>query len=116
MANDSRYGLGASVWTKDKARGERVARQILSGSVCINDSSITYGALEVPFGGLKESGVGSVNGGNHGLRAYSHALPIITDRFGQKEEAVWYPFTDDKVQMLRKAVNTIWGTPLKWLV
>ena len=92
-----------------------MARQLAAGAVCINESSITYGALEVPFGGRKHSGVGAVNS-PEGLRGYCHAKPILSDRLGQKEEAVWYPFTDDKVAKLRKAVGAIWGTPLKWLI
>jgi succinate-semialdehyde dehydrogenase/glutarate-semialdehyde dehydrogenase len=56
MANKSRYGLGASVWTKDKERGERVAREIESGSVFIN--SLMRSDQRLPFGGIKKSGYG----------------------------------------------------------
>jgi succinate-semialdehyde dehydrogenase / glutarate-semialdehyde dehydrogenase len=56
MANQSRYGLGASVWTKDKERGERIARQLESGSVFIN--SLMRSDQRLPFGGVKKSGYG----------------------------------------------------------
>ena len=56
MANASRYGLGASVWTKDKARGEKVAREIESGSVFVN--SLMRSDQRLPFGGIKKSGYG----------------------------------------------------------
>jgi succinate-semialdehyde dehydrogenase/glutarate-semialdehyde dehydrogenase len=115
LANDSRYGLGACVWTKDTRRGEALARRITSGSVSVNEAPMTYGGLELPFGGRKESGVGQVNG-EDALRKWSWAQPILTDRFGFKEEAVWQPYTDDKVDGLRKALGYIWGTPLRWLM
>lgn len=56
MANNHRYGLGASVWTQDKQRGERVAREIESGSVFIN--SLMRSDQRLPFGGIKKSGYG----------------------------------------------------------
>jgi acyl-CoA reductase-like NAD-dependent aldehyde dehydrogenase len=115
MANDCKYGLSASVWTTDKARGEAVARRLEAGSATVNESSLVYGALEVPFGGVKSSGLGRVNGAD-GLLAYSRPFPIITDRFNQKEEAVWFPYDEDKTNGLRKALKAIWGTPLKHIV
>ena len=56
MANLNRYGLGASVWTQDLSRGERVAREIESGSVFVN--SLMRSDQRLPFGGIKKSGYG----------------------------------------------------------
>lgn len=56
LANDSHYGLGGSVWTRDTARGRRVASAIETGMVFINSQSDT--AAELPFGGVKRSGYG----------------------------------------------------------
>jgi succinate-semialdehyde dehydrogenase / glutarate-semialdehyde dehydrogenase len=56
MANNHRYGLGASVWTQDKERGERIAREIESGSVFVN--SLMRSDQRLPFGGIKKSGYG----------------------------------------------------------
>jgi acyl-CoA reductase-like NAD-dependent aldehyde dehydrogenase len=58
--NDSNYGLGASVWTADEERGDRVARRLDAGSTWVN----THAALtpSLPFGGMKWSGVGVENG------------------------------------------------------
>ena len=115
MANDSIYGLSGTVWSTDEARAIRVAKQLDTGSVCINESSITYGAHEAPFGGRKCSGVGQVNG-ETGLRGYCHPLPIIIDRFGPKEEQVWYPYTADKEKVLQKVIRWVWGTPIgRWM-
>ena len=53
LANDSPYGLQASVWTKDAAKGERLARRIEAGAVTVNDAQVNYLALELPMGGWK---------------------------------------------------------------
>jgi len=56
LANINRYGLGAAIWTKDLERGERIGRQINSGSVFIN--SLVKSDPRLPFGGIKKSGYG----------------------------------------------------------
>ena len=58
LANDSEFGLGASVWTKDRGKGERMAHQIESGMVWTNDHSFSHGACVCAWGGVKESGLG----------------------------------------------------------
>ena len=58
LANDSEFGLGASVWTKDRQKGERIARRIESGMVWINDHSFSHGACQCSWGGVKDSGLG----------------------------------------------------------
>jgi acyl-CoA reductase-like NAD-dependent aldehyde dehydrogenase len=111
LANDSSYGLTASLWTRDRAKALRLAQELQAGSVCINDAGVTYGALEAPFGGVKASGVGRVNG-DEGLRGFCHAKPLIIERFGRKRESVWYPHTRETEQTLRKAIRWLWATPL----
>jgi succinate-semialdehyde dehydrogenase/glutarate-semialdehyde dehydrogenase len=111
LANDSPYGLSSTLWTRSDEKAVRLARQIDSGSVCVNDSSITYGALEAPFGGMKSSGLGQIHG-EAGLKGYCFAKPILLDRFGLKEEKVWYPYTRDKGDFLQKVMRFLWGTRL----
>jgi acyl-CoA reductase-like NAD-dependent aldehyde dehydrogenase len=109
MANDSQYGLSSTLWTRDDEKAIRLAKRIESGSVCVNDSSITYGALEAPFGGMKSSGLGQIHGKN-ALKNYCFAQPILLNRFRQKEEQVWYPYTREKGEMLQKIMRWVWGT------
>jgi len=111
MANDSAYGLGGNIWTRDKQKGFRLAQRIQSGSVCVNDMTMTYGIQEAPFGGLKHSGVGQVNGVT-GLRGYCHAEPIIIDRFGGRQAAGHYPYSAKKDEGLQKFMKLMWGTAL----
>lgn len=115
LANDSTYGLSATVWSRDPEQAEAIARAMESGSVCVNDTSITYGALEVPFGGRKNSGIGYVNG-EAGLLGYCHAKPILFDRLGLKSEWVWYPYTGEKLRALGRTVDVMFGRPLRWLL
>ncbi|MDD5702320.1 MAG: aldehyde dehydrogenase family protein [Dehalococcoidales bacterium] len=59
LVNDTTFGLAASVWTKDSAKGIRFANEIQAGTVWVNNHQIS--GLEVPWGGYKESGIGKVN-------------------------------------------------------
>jgi hypothetical protein len=43
-------------------------------------------------------------------------MPVVEDRFGAAEDAVWFPYTEDKTKRLRKALDMLWGTPLRWLL
>jgi acyl-CoA reductase-like NAD-dependent aldehyde dehydrogenase len=110
-ANDSRYGLNASVWTRNKRRGARLAKAMESGCVVVNDCMLTYGVTESPFGGIKDSGIGRVNG-EIGLRSYCNTQSILIDRLGGKSEPLWYPYSARKMNMMKRVLRFIWGTPL----
>ncbi|MDE0884431.1 MAG: aldehyde dehydrogenase family protein [Myxococcota bacterium] len=114
-ANDSDYGLGGSVWTRDNAKGVRIAQRMDSGSICVNDMTMTYGVQEAPFGGRKASGIGQVNG-ETGLRGYCHAEPILVDRRGGKMSEGRYPYSVKSDAGLQKFIQFLWGTSLgRWL-
>ena len=115
LANDSPYGLNASIWTRDKHKGVELAKAVESGCAVVNDCMITYGIPESPFGGVKESGIGRVNG-EIGLRGYCHVQSIVIDRFGGKSELLWFPYDARKTRLLRRMLKFVWGTPLgRWL-
>jgi succinate-semialdehyde dehydrogenase/glutarate-semialdehyde dehydrogenase len=76
--NDSVYGLNASVWAGDLARGEAVARRIESGTVNVNDVMLIYFSFDLPMGGTKESGVGRRHG-TYGIRKFTHRQSVITN-------------------------------------
>ncbi|MCS5544161.1 MAG: aldehyde dehydrogenase family protein [SAR86 cluster bacterium] len=99
LANDSRYGLNGNVWTKDKKKGLRIASYMETGAASVNDMAISYGINEVPFGGVKNSGIGFVNG-KEGLRGYCHAMPIIMERFS-KGPISSYPYRKQDIENMR---------------
>ncbi len=115
LANDTRYGLNANVWTRDKRRGTRIAKAIESGMVVVNDCMLTYGVAESPFGGVKDSGIGRVNG-ELGLRSYCNTQSIVIDRFGAKSEMLWYPYTAKKLGTMKRMLRVLWGTSLGRLI
>jgi succinate-semialdehyde dehydrogenase/glutarate-semialdehyde dehydrogenase len=115
LANDSSYGLSASVWTRDPRKGLEIAQRLDAGSVCVNDRAMTYGVQEAPFGGRKESGIGHVNG-EVGLRGYCYPQPILIDRFGGRQAAENYPYARDKDATMQKLIRFLWGTRVgRWI-
>jgi len=80
-ANDTPYGLNASIWTR-KGRGALfLARRIRTGSVNINESyAATWGSIDSPFGGWKESGLGARHGAE-GILKFTKAQTVAAQRF-----------------------------------
>jgi hypothetical protein len=90
MANDSRYGLNSSVWTRDEQLGRSVAEQLQAGNVCINDAIVSYAVTGLPFGGVKESGIGRVHG-PEGLREFTRTKSVVAGRIDGPRELWWFP-------------------------
>jgi acyl-CoA reductase-like NAD-dependent aldehyde dehydrogenase len=110
LANDSPYGLQASVWTKDVERGEQIARRIESGVVCVNDAQLNYVALELPMGGWKDSGVGSRHGAG-GIRKYTKQQTLLVTRFAPTDKDVhMLPYDSPrKTRLLGRTFKLLWG-------
>jgi acyl-CoA reductase-like NAD-dependent aldehyde dehydrogenase len=108
MANDSPYGLGASVWTKDGARGEQIARRLESGYACVNDANINYFAYELPMGGWKDSGLG-VRHGAGGIRKYTRQQAILVTRVALKRDVHFFPYTARTTKLLGRLTKLMYG-------
>jgi len=93
-ANDTRYGLAASVFG-EKQRAERLGRRIECGAVNVNDVIVNYILMDVPMGGWKESGVGFRHG-EYGIKKYCRPESVIVHRLGGKREPSWYPYTKSR--------------------
>ncbi len=105
LANDSEFGLTASVWTRDYTRGRRVAEQIEAGSVCINEVLYTHGIGQTPWGGFKNSGRGRTHG-REGLMELVQPLHIHTNRLALLPDVWWFPYSANAVATFRKMTRT----------
>ncbi len=109
LANDSEFGLGASVWTSDRSKGERIARELEAGMVWINDHMFSHGACQCSWGGVKHSGLGRTHSKfglyecvNVKLRVWEPA-PI--------RDPWWYPYDETLGTAFRHAATILYGRP-----
>jgi acyl-CoA reductase-like NAD-dependent aldehyde dehydrogenase len=91
LANDSEFGLAASIWTRDRARGERLARKIHAGTVMVNDVISCFGISEAPHGGWKSSGVGRTHG-RFGLEEMVRLKYLDVDLTPGMKKVWWYGY------------------------
>ncbi len=108
LANDTRYGLNSSVFTRDLAKGERIARRLGAGNACVNDALMNYMAQEAPFGGTNESGLG-VRHGPQGIRKYCSSQTIMVTRFGPKREPGMFPNKRVTAKVFERLMVLLWG-------
>jgi acyl-CoA reductase-like NAD-dependent aldehyde dehydrogenase len=103
LANDSRYGLSASVFAGSASDGEAIAGRIEAGAVNVNDVLTNFFALGLPMGGWKESGIGFRHG-SYGIKKFVRPGSIVVPRIKQgKRDPLWFPYTS----MRRTLVNRV---------
>jgi acyl-CoA reductase-like NAD-dependent aldehyde dehydrogenase len=108
QANDSRFGLGSSIWTRDRAKGERMARRVESGMVWINDHSYSHGACQCSWGGVKESGLGRT----HSKFGFYECVNVklVSWEPGLTRDFWWQPYDGTLGQAIRSSARLIYGS------
>jgi acyl-CoA reductase-like NAD-dependent aldehyde dehydrogenase len=107
LANDSEFGLGASVWTKDRQKGERIARRIESGMVWVNDHSFSHGACQCAWGGVKDSGVGR----SHSKFGFYECANIKMNAWepGFTRDFWWHPYDQTLGEAVQASARLLYG-------
>ena len=107
LANDSDFGLGASVWTRDRGKGERIARRIESGMVWINDHSYSHAAIQCAWGGVKDSGLGR----SHSKFGFYECVDIKTVSWNpaRSRDFWWHPYDETLGEAIRASAGLLYG-------
>ncbi|HEY0404816.1 MAG TPA: aldehyde dehydrogenase family protein [Pyrinomonadaceae bacterium] len=100
LANDSQFGLTASVWTKDIRRGRRLAERIEAGTVMVNEVLYTHGVAQTPWGGMKQSGLGRTHG-RLGLLELVAPQHVHINRVSAVRDLWWFRYTPQTVNLFR---------------
>jgi acyl-CoA reductase-like NAD-dependent aldehyde dehydrogenase len=109
LANDSQFGLGASVWTSDRNRGERFARELEAGMVWINDHMFSHGACQLAWGGVKESGLGRTHS-KFGLYECVNVKLRVWEP-STIRDPWWHPYDETLGRALRQSAVILYGRP-----
>lgn len=112
LANDTPYGLNSSIWTKNRKKARRVAGRIEAGNVCINDVMINMVNPDLPYGGIKLSGIGRYHG-PEGLLSFCHRVALIAHPGRKKREIHWYPYSEPQTNAIRYLIRSLYGKGLR---
>jgi succinate-semialdehyde dehydrogenase/glutarate-semialdehyde dehydrogenase len=107
LANDSDFGLGASIWTRDRAKGERMARRVRSGMVWINDHAYTHAAVQCAWGGIKDSGLGRT----HSSFGFYECAEVktVTWNPARSRDFWWHPYDETLGGAVRASAGLLYG-------
>lgn len=111
LANATQFGLAASIWTRDAARAQRVARRIEAGMIWVNDFGYTFATGQASWGGVKASGFGRT-GGRHGLLECVQTKFVDADR-GRLRPAWWFPYDERTADALQATLDVLYGEGLE---
>jgi len=103
LANDSEYGLTASVWTRSKQKAAWLAERLEAGTVTVNDHMFSFIDPKAIWGGVKKTGVGRTHG-PYGLLELSNIKFISSDFHGRRSQMWWYPYNDLKRKIFEEAM------------
>jgi acyl-CoA reductase-like NAD-dependent aldehyde dehydrogenase len=110
-ANDTEFGLAASVWSRDLAKARRVSRRIAAGMVWVNDFGYSFSTGPAPWGGVKGSGFGRTSS-KHGLFECVQVKYVDSDS-GRLRPPWWFPYDAETERALRVALDVLYGSGLQ---
>ncbi|MFN2239683.1 MAG: aldehyde dehydrogenase family protein [Thermoanaerobaculia bacterium] len=108
LANESDFGLSASIWTADMAKARKLAHSLQCGTVMINDVVVVAGLAEAPHGGVKASGIGRMHG-IEGILESTRVKAVVEDPFSQWKQVWWFPYTPGVREGLDRYVTFVHG-------
>ncbi|REE73107.1 acyl-CoA reductase-like NAD-dependent aldehyde dehydrogenase [Rhodococcus wratislaviensis] len=109
LANDTPYGLGSTIFSRNIAQAHRLARRMVAGNTWINDAIMSFLAQEAPFAGAGQSGFGSGRHGKDGIRKYCDTQTILTTRFALTREPTMFPNNARRSRRFDRLMMMLWG-------